>query len=118
VTIATDIINRDDDLNDKELAIGIPTLKARMRYTDDDKIKFKIGDTLGGDNMVRFNELKTAFDQLKSDFDNHVHTNASTGFSLVDSLAGAVSGSTGSPTVASTADIDPAKIEEIEVPEL
>lgn len=67
---------------------------------------------LGGDtdNMVRFSELKAAFDELKGDFNNlvtmmnaHVHPDP-------------VSGVTGSPTtqgVASAADISGAKIVEI-----
>lgn len=67
------------------------------------------GDT---DNMVRFSELETAFNQLKSDFNDlvtayntHVHSGVTTG-----------SGSSGpTPTqgTASTADISPAKIDEI-----
>lgn len=67
------------------------------------------GDT---DNMVRFSELKTAFDQLKSDFNSFV----STTFNVHTH----VSASPGSPTATpvptgttSTANIDPAKIDEI-----
>lgn len=77
-----------------------------------------------GDFMVRYNELETAFNQLKDDFNDlvtkynaHVHPGVVT----------AVSGGSGSPAVgtvgntgattstdeSSTADITPAKIEEI-----
>lgn len=117
LAFCTDIKNRDDDLNELEVALGIPTKKCRIRFTDDDKIKVKLGAILGGDFAVRYTELETAFNQLKSDFDNHVHTNASSGFSLLDSSSGSVSGSTGSPTASSSADITPAKITDFELPE-
>jgi len=68
------------------------------------------------DNAVRYNELKTAFDQLKSDFDNHVQTSASAGFSLLDSLGQPVTGSCGKPTIPSSADLTSAKIDEITFP--
>jgi len=90
-------------------------IKAFIRLLADGTININ-GDA---DNAVRFSELKTAFDQLKSDFDNamdyiniHIHN---------DSL--------GAPTTPpfsppwpetgiqpSTADINPAKIDEIKVP--
>ena len=57
-----------------------------------------------GDFAVRFTALETAFNQLKSDFDGHNHPGVTAG-----------GASTGFPT-ASTADISPAKIDEIEVP--
>lgn len=57
---------------------------------------------------TKYTEMKTAFDQLKSDFNNHVHTNLSTGFSLMAGAV-AVSGSSGYPTLASTADMSSAK---------
>lgn len=68
-----------------------------------------------GDFAVRYTALETAFDQLKSDHDallaelkTHVHPGVQTG-----------TGATGTPTLtsnASTADITPAKVTEIEVP--
>lgn len=72
----------------------------------------------GGDSnfMVRYNELETAFNQLKSDFNNlvssynsHVHTTTATvGTGPVGLIAPTTT--TGTP---STADITPAKINEI-----
>jgi hypothetical protein len=69
----------------------------------------------GGDNAVRFSELKKAFDQLKTDHDNflseyklHVHTGVTAG--------GASTGTTVSTQISSTADMAPAKIDDIEVP--
>jgi len=71
---------------------------------------------IGGDAdfMVRFNELKTAFDQLKSDhdnfasaFNNHIHPTPSGPSSPPTPVPSVI------PVQPSTADIDPAKIEEI-----
>ncbi len=66
------------------------------------------------DNAVRFSELKTAFDQLKSDFSSfvttqynlHMHPTAATGAASLPTITGS----------SSTADIDPAKIDTIKVP--
>lgn len=57
---------------------------------------------IGGnsDFMVRFNKLKSGFDKLKADFNSHIHT-------------GNIGAPTSPPTVATTASIDDAKIEEI-----
>lgn len=69
----------------------------------------------GGDNAVRFSELKTAFDQLKSDHDKflneyklHTHTGVTPG--------GGSTGTTVSTQANSTADINPSKVDNIEVP--
>jgi len=67
-----------------------------------------------GDFAVRYNELKTAFDQLKSDFDNfvtitynlHNHPTAPPGAVSPPSVTGS----------SSTADMSAAKIAEIKVP--
>ncbi len=119
----TDIINRDTDLNDGEVSFGVPTLKARMKFVDSDKIIFKIGDTEGGDFAVRFNELETAFNELKDDFNtfvNNVHNSSVVPHTHPGVTAGG--SSTGAATIVtgtqSTADITPAKVEEIEMPEL
>lgn len=73
-----------------------------------------------GDKAVRYSKLETAFNQLQSDFDSlvntyntHIHvTTATVGATAVVGVL--------SPTVSqgntSTADITPAKIDEIEVP--
>ncbi len=56
------------------------------------------------DFAVRFNALQTAFDQLKSDFNAHTHASVT---------------SLGTPTVPipqSTADITPAKVDEVKLP--
>lgn len=55
------------------------------------------------DFAVRFNALKTAFDQLKSDFNSHTHVSVT---------------SLGTPTVPvpqSSADITPAKVNEVKI---
>jgi hypothetical protein len=72
-----------------------------------------------GDYAVKFNQLKTAFDQLKSDFDNHVskyngHTHTTTA-TVSTGLPGVIAPTTDTSTP-TTADIDPAKAETIEVP--
>ena len=53
----------------------------------------------GGDFAVKFNELKAAFDQLKADFNAHVHPTGSP--------------NTGTPTVPSTANMDSSKVEKV-----
>lgn len=69
---------------------------------------------IGGDqkNMVRFQELKDGFEELKTDlndliskFNTHVHSGVSTG--------GGVSGVTTTTDTASNASIDSAKIDQI-----
>jgi hypothetical protein len=57
-----------------------------------------------GDFAVRYTALEAAFNQLKSDFDTHVHGGVTGGSSST------------STTTPSTADITGAKIDEIEVP--
>ncbi len=52
--------------------------------------------------LVKFNELETAFNQLKSDFDTHVHSGVTTG-----------PGTSAIPVSPSTADIGPAKSTDI-----
>lgn len=67
---------------------------------------------IGGntDNMVRFSKLELAFNQLKSDFNNHI-----TAYNLHVHTGGTISGSTGitTPGAVSAADISLAKIDEI-----
>lgn len=70
----------------------------------------------GGKSAVRYQELKTAFDQLKADFDNfvttiynlHVHTGVTAG-----TASSAVTTITGTP---STADMTAAESPTVEVP--
>ena len=119
-----DIENRET-LGKNELAFGIPSGKDRI-YFRDGKITFKIGDTEGGDFLARFNELKAGFDELKQD-----HNDLVTAFNLlaphthpVQVVPATGTGATTGiiPVVPSespsTASIDDAKIDEIEVPEL
>jgi len=60
----------------------------------------------GDDFAVKFNELKTAFDQLKSDFDLHVHN-------YVDSPIG--SSVTSPISIPSTADMSSAKVDKVKI---
>lgn len=68
-----------------------------------------IAELMGNaDFAVRYSELETAFNQLKTDFDNHTH-----------SVPGVTSGSftaTATAPTNSSADISGAKIDEIKVP--
>jgi len=84
-----------------------------IEIKSDSKIKMMNGS----DFAVRYLELKTQLDQLKSDFNNHIHTNASSGFSFTTPVGGGnVSGSSGSPTVPSSADFSNCKVTDINVP--
>lgn len=65
------------------------------------------------DFMVRFNELKTGFDQLKSDFNNHVTNVYGTHVHGGVTAGGGTSGTTTTPGTTSSASIDSAKIDEI-----
>lgn len=74
---------------------------------------------IGGnsDNMVRFSELENAFNELKSDFNTlvttfngHIHTTTAT---VGATPTPGVIAPTTTPGTSSTADISPAKIDEI-----
>lgn len=73
----------------------------------------------GTDYAVKYNELETAFNQLQDDFDNHTHSIASGTF--VVSVSGQATGTLNSApidvqtTTASTADITPAKVDEVRI---
>lgn len=56
------------------------------------------------DFAVRYNALETAFNQLQTDFDTHIHPVTT------------APGSTGVPTAPSTADITGAKVDEVKLP--
>ena len=79
------------------------TEKAYIWLRNDENIE------IGGDSdfMVRYSELETAFNQLKQDFNTHIHTTTAT----VGPTA--VPGVLTPPTVTSSADISGAKIEDI-----
>lgn len=100
-----------DEMEEGEVGFGIPSEKNRL-YFRQGKIVFKIDDQEGGDYAVRYNELKTAFDQLVQDFNNLVTVfNAHT-----QPVTGSTAGAPVTPGVPSTADMSNAKIEKLEVP--
>lgn len=74
---------------------------------------------LGGDedNAVRFSDLKSGFDQLKQDFNDHLTAfNAHMHATAASGPPSPPTPGTGIPAVASGASIDAAKIEEIQTP--
>lgn len=85
----------------------ITTKKAKIKLDKNEQIILNDGT----DYAVAYNDLKTAFDQLKSDFDAHVHAAGT----LLDSTAAPCTGSTAAP-VASTADMSAAKVEKVRLP--
>jgi len=72
-------------------------IKAFIKWLDTGIIE------LNGNNdfAVRFNALKTGFDLLVTNFNAHVHTETG--------------GTTSTPTVPSTADIDASKVDEVKI---
>lgn len=109
--LPSDKANREE-LDSGEIALGVPSLDARIFFRENGHISFKIGDQEGGDFAARFNELKSGFDQFVSDFNSFV--TSYNGHSHV-----APGGATGPPTPSgssTSASIDSAKIEEIELP--
>ena len=107
---------------DSMLAIPVDIdglIEPKIIFKDNEKIIFKVDDKEGGDFIARFNELKAGHDQLKSDLNSFIttynlHTHIVTTPDTINGTA-APTISTGSP---STASIDNAKIENIEVPSL
>jgi hypothetical protein len=90
---------------------------ARVKCVNDGTVELN-GDV---DNLVRFAKLQEAFDQLKSDYDDlvtqfnkHIHTTTATvGASTTPGTITPPANASGSP---STADIGPAKVEEVLTP--
>ena len=64
------------------------------------------------DFAVAFNDLKAGFDQLKADFNTHVHAGSSSPAGLCTILSPAAS----VPPAPSTATIDAAKVESVKLP--
>jgi len=68
VAFCTDIKNRDDDLNELEVKIGIPTLKSRIKFTDDDKIELfapeKIDININDNLSLSLTENETIFEDI------------------------------------------------------
>ncbi len=104
IAMPMDIENREE-LEDGEIAFGVPSLDARIFFRENGNITFKIGSQEGGDYAARFNELKSGFDELKGDFNGFLtHVHGASGTPPVP------------PAIPSTASIDSAKIDEIEFP--
>jgi len=105
-----------EELESGEIALGIPEELSRVLFKSGNKIVFRDSNSEGGDYMARFNELKAGFDELKSDYNNfvtatynlHQHPTAAAGPPTPPTITGS----------SSTASIDNAKIDDIEVPEL
>lgn len=121
-----DIKNVDILTGNSGLAYGIPAEDERLIFKDTGIIAFKIGEVDTGDFLARFNELKAGFDQLKQDFNDfvtsvhnsdvvpHTHTfNYNAGVTPSNGTTNTAVIGTGTE---STASIDNAKIDEIEVP--
>ena len=127
IAVATDYNNRDDITEDIGLNFGLPTLQSRVKFKDDERIVFKSESVEGGDFLVRFNELQIAFDELVQDhndlvakynqlvgfFNGHTHPGVTPGSGSTGAVVG-----TGQTEIDSTATVEDAKIEKIEVPEL
>ena len=99
----TDDLTPECDPGEKEIySTDSPVTQklAKIKLNKDSEIVMNDG----ADFAVRYSALETAFNQLKMDFDAHVHGGVATG-----------SGSTGA-TTPSTADITGAKVEDIKVP--
>lgn len=89
----------DSSLNESERIISAHG-GAYVKWSDDGTIEL-VGNT---DFAVAFNDLKSGFDQLKSDFNSHTHAVTT------------APGTTAVPTVPSTATIDGAKVTEVLLP--
>ena len=118
-------IENIDELENTEIAIGVPTLNPRMKFKADSTINIRIKEADSTDYAVRYNELETAFNQLKDDhddlvnkyntlvgfFNGHTHSGVESGSSNTNAVSGAASTDS-----ATTADIRDAKIENINMP--
>lgn len=78
-------------------------IKAFIKWVKDGILHLN-GDA---DNAVKFSPLETAFNQLQSDFDTHVHQYIPGVLSPIPTAA---------PTNPSTADIAPAKVDTVKLP--
>lgn len=68
------------------------------------------------DFAVAYNDLKTAFDQLKSDYDNFVTTKYNLHAHTGVTVGGGSTGATATVGAASTADMSPAKVSTVRLP--
>lgn len=76
---------------------------AKIRLNPDEEIIVNDGQ----DFAVKFNELKSAFDQLVQDFNDHIHTTTAT------VAATPTVGTISPPTASSSASIDSSKVEKV-----
>lgn len=102
-----------DQVNEPQALPGERRLYARDSSGNPVVVVWLKGDgtlELNGDadNAVRFSKLKVAFDKLLDDFNNHTH-------SVPGVFAGVFVATANAPTD-STADIDPAKVDEVKLP--
>lgn len=88
------------------IAGGVPAAIAYMKSDG----TFEINNGTG--TAVEFGRLKKEFNQLKSDFDTHIHAAGM----ILDSVSGACSGNTAMIASASTADIDLAESDTVAIP--
>lgn len=100
------ILVDDNIIPDAGLVNGEKEIYSRSNATTKSaSIKLKVNEEIilnnGGDFAVKFNELKTAFDTLKAEFNTHIHSGVTPG-----------GGNTGI-TTPSLANIDPAKAEKV-----
>lgn len=113
LTLLTALSGRST-LEEGEVAFGSPESDTRWKARPDGTVTIIIDGADGGDFLARFNELKAGFDALKSDFNTFVTTT----YNLHNHPTAPV-GPVSPPSVvgtSSTASIDAAKIDEIEVP--
>jgi hypothetical protein len=110
-------IENIEELSKNEIGFGIPSEKNRI-YFRNGKITFKIDDTEGGDFAVRYNELEAAYNELNDKYNDLISRfNAWTpipndGGAALKTLLSAP------PSLTSTGDITPAKVDKIELPGL
>lgn len=84
------------------------TIQANIKFKNDGEIKLNDGD----DFAVKFNELKTAFDTLKNDFNSHAHAGST------DSVSGPckiLPPTATVPPAPTTADMSNAKVEKVKL---
>ena len=100
-----------------EVAFGSPESTTRWKARPDGSVTIVINEVDGGDFLARFNELKSGFDELLADHNDLVTKwNAFAGAYVPGSPTVQGTPPTASTDTASTASIDDAKIDELEVP--
>lgn len=112
-------IQNVDDLDDEEVAIGIPSITNRITFRTDGTIEINGSD----DYAVAYTDLKSAFDQLVSDF-NTLVTQYNTDMTAIAAGATAAIAASGLWTTeltiggasSSSADMSDAKIDTVKVP--